>query len=122
MKKFILAAALFAAAFIPTQAQWAEKFDTCVVASPAGVENYGYEVKTTQDGLSYVYMQLYKEEGVHMCLQIINADGTKALSGDGVELCVDTLMSSTLYGQCLMTDRDGNAIVAVNDTRLDNGE
>lgn len=120
MKKALLS---MAAAFLmgmPAMAQWSADFAENNRINPEGMANYGYEIKTNDNGVTYAFMQLPRKGTISMRLQILDKDGVKLLPDTAMVLSAEKNKSYTKVNQHLMIDKDGNAIVVVSDERTGN--
>lgn len=120
MKRILLSMALAAAFAAPVSAQWSQDPSQCVVASPDNTDNYGYEIKTNANGMTYVFMQIPNNGTIEMRLQILDKNGVKTLPDDGYLISAEKNQSWTKVNQQLLIDKDGNAIIAVFDFRTGN--
>lgn len=120
MKRFLLSMALAAAFAAPVSAQWSQDPSQCVVASPDNTNNYGYEIQTNDNGITYIFMQIPNNGTIEMRLQILDKDGVKVLPEDGYLISAEKNQSWTKINHQLIIDKDGNAIIAVFDFRTGN--
>lgn len=120
MKRFLLSMALAAAFAAPVSAQWSQDPSQCVVASPNNTDNYGYEIQTNDNGITYIFMQIPNNGTIEMRLQILDKDGVKVLPEDGYLISAEKNQSWTKINHQLIIDKDGNAIIAVFDFRTGN--
>lgn len=102
-------------------AQWTSDLteNTCITTGED--ENYGYEMKTADNGVSYiVWWQPVGYKG-YTCLsgrlQILDKDGNKLFPDTGKVISEERNQSYTVVNQMLMVDKSGNAIVALSDCR-----
>lgn len=117
MKRTLLSMAVAALAALPAVAQWATDPSENNLVSPVGQSNYGYDIKTTDEGLSYLYMHIPNSSNPSLRIQIIDKDGYLKLTDEGKELSAEENLTYTKVNQNLMIDNEGNAIVAVSDFR-----
>ena len=118
MRKVLLSAAMMLAAVATTSAQWPTSPAESLVVNPAGENNYGYEIKTNDAHVTYVFMQIpIGGDRISMRLQILDKDGNKLLTESGKELCAEHNRSYTSVNQHMLIDKDGNAVIAVSDQR-----
>lgn len=117
MKKILLSTVFVVLSVMPIMAQWSTDSTSFKRVSPEGESNYGYEIKTTDDGLSYMYIHIPSNDNPSLRIQIIDKDGNLVLGDGGKELSSERNLTYTKVGQHLMTDREGNAIVALSDFR-----
>lgn len=118
MKKILLSVALALAAMSPATAQWASGPEERTVVSPADSHNYGYEIKTNDNHITYVFMQIpLGGDRISMRVQILDKDGNKLMPEEGKELCAEHNRTYTSVNQHVLIDKEGNAIIAVSDRR-----
>lgn len=118
MKRNLLSMAIAVVSVLPSMAQWSEDPSVNNRVSPKGSSNYGYEIKTTDDGLSYLYIHIPDSaSNPSLRIQIIDKDGKKVLADEGKVLSAEKNLTFTKVNQSLMVDKEGNAIVAVSDLR-----
>ena len=120
MKRILLSMALAAAMAAPVSAQWVNDPAQCNIVSPAGSNNYGYDIQTNANGMTYVFMQIPHNETIEMRLQILDKDGVKTLPEEGQLISAEANQTWTKVNQHLLIDRDGNAVIAVFDFRKGN--
>ncbi len=117
MKRTLLSMALAFSMAVPTMAQWSSDFAENNKMNPDGRANYGYEIKTNANGVTYVFMQLPEKGSISMRLQILDKDGVKLMPDTAMVLSNEKNISYTKVDQHLMVDKDGNAIIVVSDYR-----
>lgn len=117
MKRTLLSFIMGTMVAYPLMAQWATDPSVNNLVSPEGSNNYGYEIKTTGDGLSYMYIHIPNGNNPSLRIQVIDKDGYKVLPDSCKELSAESNLTYTKVNQSLMVDKEGNAIVAVSDMR-----
>lgn len=117
MKKFLLSLGISVVSVLPSAAQWQQDASVNNLVSPPGQSNYGWEIQTTAEGLSYMYIHIPDNNYPSKRIQVIDKDGYLLLGDDAKELCAEYNLTYTKIGQCLMIDNEGNAIVAACDFR-----
>ncbi len=118
MRKFLLTVATALATVATATAQWATSPSESLVVNPAGENNYGYEIKTNANHITYVFMQIpIGGDRISMRLQILDKDGNKLLAESGKELCAEHNRTYTSVNQHVLIDKEGNAVIAVSDQR-----
>lgn len=117
MKKTLLSVALAALSAMPIMAQWSDDPTEYTRINPIDKSNYGYTVKTTDDGLSYLYIHVPNAYNPSIRIQIIDKDGNLLLGEDGKEISAEQNITYTKVGDNLMIDKDDNAIIAFTDYR-----
>lgn len=121
MKKFLL---LLTAVLCGTaaRAQWTSDPAVNTRVTAIGKEDYGREVKTTADGRTYI-VSITPEGGKNLAwrLQIVDKDGRITFPEEGMVVSCERNKTWTVVNQNLLVDRDGNALVFVNDFRNSSG-
>ncbi len=120
MKKALLSMAAAFLMAVPAMAQWSADFAENNRINPEGMANYGYEIKTNDNGVTYAFMQIPRKGTISMRLQILDKDGVKLLPDTAMVLSAEENISYTKVNQHLMIDKDGNAVVVVSDYRTGN--
>lgn len=112
---------------------WTNSVDTPMPVFPTGTNNYGVEVKLCPDGTSWAVMyypnlkNADSEEDISNVvyeyrLQHFDSDGNPTFDPMGILVSDYNNLSYTVINQYLLTDADGNAIVAVADSRYSAGK
>ena len=120
MKKTLLSMFAALAMALPSMAQWSTDFAENNQINPDSTENYGYELQTNNNGITYVFMQIPYQGTISMRLQILDKDGVKLFPDTAKVLSAEPNISFTKVNKHLMIDNDGNAIIAVSDFRSGN--
>ncbi len=117
MKKALLSMAVALLMGSPAMAQWSTDFAENNKMNPEGMANYGYEIKTNDNGVTYVFMQIPRQGTISMRLQILDKEGVKLMPDTAMVLSNEKNISYTKVNQHLMVDREGNAVIVVSDYR-----
>jgi hypothetical protein len=125
MRRVLLCLAIIFASASTALAQWSNDYSVNNEIVPDTIENYGYEVKTNNNGITYVFFQvpMLNADGsdyISMRLQVLDKDGNKLLAGEGQEISGEANKTWTAVNDHLMIDNDGNAIITVIDKRTGN--
>ncbi len=104
-------------------AQWTSNPAVNTRVTEVGKSDYGREVVTTDEGITYVVTITPEGYGdddkfyMSHRLQIIDKDGYKMFPEEGLVLCTERNKTYTVTNQLLLVDKDGNAIVMAHDCR-----
>ncbi len=120
MKKFLLLAAV-ALACVQGRAGWNTNLSVNTQLTPTGMYFYDKEMKTNQNGYTYVSFITPADTTLAYRLQIINKDGNKVLSNGGKVVSAEAYRTYTTWNNYLQIDKDGNAFFSVHDNRFGNG-
>lgn len=118
MKRLIITLVIVLS-FISAFAQWSNDAGQNNQITVSGQENYGYQAKTNKDGITYIcFLTPTKNESSYVYrMQILDKNGNKLLPDSGKIISNERNISWTMVNQYIMTDNDGNAIIAVCDCR-----
>lgn len=104
--------------YMTMAAQWSSNPAENNRITMAGQANYGYETAMNKNGITYIYSLTPEgQDTMSFRLQILSKDGYKILPDSGKIICKERAKSYTLINQYMMTDQDGNAIIAACDCR-----
>ncbi|MDO4160438.1 MAG: hypothetical protein Q4D41_08290 [Prevotellaceae bacterium] len=117
MKIFTLMLAAFLMTSMTAHSQWTDDYGSNTQITPTGLGYYESEMKTNNDGITYVFFIVPSGETLSMRLQILDKDGNKILSRGGKTISQEANKTWTVMNQYLMVDNEGNAIIAVPDFR-----
>ncbi len=121
MKKVLF---LFVAAFccMTSFAQWTSDPYENTRVTLADQSNYGREVVTSEDGITYVISLVpgYNDSGdfcLSFRLQVLDKDGYITLPEEGLIISNERARTYTVTNQYLFVDNEGNAIIMAADCR-----
>lgn len=118
MKKIFLSTALAITAFTAASAQWEGNPAVNNMISPAHQNNYGYHIKTSDAGTTYLYTIVPADDCLDMRLQIVDKDGKTVLPIEGQQISAKKNRTYTSVGDNLLIDnKDNSAVIAVSDQR-----
>lgn len=80
--------------------------------------NYGYDVKTNKDGITFAFFNKVKSGQYPMVMMVLDKDGNFLTDPDGIELSNEANRSWTSVNEDFNFDIEGNAVAAVCDQRL----
>lgn len=125
MKKVLLSLAFALTCSATALAQWTDDMSVNNKIIPDSLENYGYDVKTNGNGISYVFFQVPiwradSTETISMRLQVLDKDGKALLPGAGQIISEEDNKTWVAENGHLMIDKDGNALITVVDDRIGN--
>ncbi|MBQ9178593.1 MAG: hypothetical protein IJ140_06365 [Prevotella sp.] len=115
MKKLLLTVAVALTMCLTASAQFTN--DGVQVWDGNNSVNYGYTVKTNNDGVTYAFFHKVLTGTYPMVLYVVDKDGNILTDEDGLLLSNEPNKSWTVVGQDLTIDVNGNAIVSVLDQR-----
>lgn len=115
MKKQILLTLTVALCSLTAAAQWATDE---IRVTPLNQTDYGREVQTTEDGTTYITTIVPRGDNIlSFRLQIVDKDGRAKFPEDGLEVSAERNRTWVAVNRKMFIDRDGNAIMAVSDSR-----
>lgn len=117
MRKLLLFAALLLTS-LQGKADWNTSLTTNTQITPTGVAYYDKELKTNQNGRTYILIVGPAENSLFYRLQVMDADGNKKLGRAGTVVSSEVNRTWTTWNEYLEVDNDGNAFVAVQDGRV----
>ncbi|MBO6296755.1 MAG: hypothetical protein J6M54_04425 [Prevotella sp.] len=115
MKKLLLTVAVALTMCLTASAQFTN--DGVQVWDGNNSVNYGYTVKTNNDGVTYAFFHKVLTGTYPMVLYVVDKDGNILTDEEGLLLSNEPNKSWTVVGQDLTIDVNGNAIVSVLDQR-----
>lgn len=127
MKHLILTSTLLLSA--ATAGAWSNSVSSPMPVFPTGTNNYGVEVKACPDGTAWgvmYYPNLKEADGdeyqtdkviYEYRLQHFDKDGRPTFDPMGILISDYNNLSYTVINQYLLADADGNAVIAVADSR-----
>lgn len=98
-------------------AQWTSDPSVNTKVSPDGQEIYAQEFAVNKDGLVFFNYNAPHNNNTETFLQILDKEGNKMLDGMGLTVSDKPARGWVAVNQMLMSDKDGNAIIAVSDCR-----
>lgn len=116
MKKVILTLATVLSC-TAAMAQWTSDPSVNTKVSPDGQEIYAQEFAVNKDGLVFFNYNAPHNNNTETFLQILDKEGNKMFDGMGLTISDKRARSWVAVNQMLMSDKDGNAIIAVSDCR-----
>lgn len=119
MKKRLLIIALVVFCISSVHAQWSDDYSKNNQITPASLAFDEHETVTNKDGVTYVFLMVPNNNKYSMRLQIIDKDGNRLFGGGGKEISNENNITWTKVNKYIMVDHDGNAIISVQDSRLD---
>ena len=120
MRKLLLSSVVAALAFCNTaNAQWS---DSGLEIWDGSNTEYGYTVKTNNDGVTYAFFHKVLAGGYPMVINVIDKDGNILTGDEGLTLSNEANKSWTVVNEDMTIDVNGNAIVSVLDQRFGGGE
>ncbi len=120
MKKNLLLATVCVLSAVSALAQWNSDPAINAYAWPKSEAYYSNEMGITPDGKTWLAVNFPNYGGVSTAVQLIDTAGNWVFE-EPIVLADYDARSWTSYGQILFVDRDGNAIVSVNDSRYGSG-
>ena len=117
MKKLTFLFALFNILVLNVYAEGGKNINKNIQVTPTGLVFYENEIKTTSDGISYIFFICPTSNSLSMRLQIIDKEGNRVCPRGGYVISEEANKTWTSTNQHLLIDRDNNAIVAVQDYR-----
>lgn len=117
MKKFLLSMALLATAGMVQADNWPTNLNDAITVKPYGESSYSVEMKTTDDGVTYVLIQGPGASNIDQNLQIVNADGSFVFPDGAITFSSEDNISYLKVNDQIAIDKEGNAIIAVSDYR-----
>lgn len=117
MKKLTFLFALFNILVLNVYAKGGKNINKNIQVTPTGLVFYENEIKTTSDGISYIFFICPTSNSLSMRLQIIDKEGNRVCPRGGYVISEEANKTWTSTNQHLLIDRDNNAIVAVQDYR-----
>ena len=121
MKKYLFTF-LLALSCLMGNAQWSDDPAENNRITPLGTEIYDFDLKTSSDGTSFINFNRPVDGNVATFLQIVDINGNKMFSDDGMMISNERTLSWTQTNQLMFVDDDGNAIISVPDCRHSAGE
>lgn len=118
MKKLLLSVAMIAASVSVMADNWPTDLNEAIVVKPYGESCYSIDMKTTDDGYTYLFMQEPNEETIQQCLQIVKPDGSLVFPEGCITFSDEANISWIKVNDPITVDSDGNAIIAVCDKRF----
>jgi hypothetical protein len=100
-----------------SMAQWANDTVNGVNMWPNEFMNYGFQLGTNSNGVTYGYFHGVDDDSYPMYVQVVDQNGCKVIEGYGQELSNHPNISWTKDNQSLVIDRQGNAIIVYTDLR-----
>ena len=119
MKKHLLFAAFGLLMAGTANAQWTEE-GVCFWTGE--ISNYGREIKTNADGITYAYFFGVDTGGYPQYVVVMDKEGNLLTEGNGLLLSQEANKSWTVINNYMGIDAYGNAFVAVLDQRTGLGE
>lgn len=120
MKKNLLLATVCVLSTVSALAQWNSDPAVNAYAWPKSEAYYSNEMGITPDGKTWLAVNFPNYGGVSTAVQLIDTAGNWVFE-EPIVLADYDARSWTSCGQILFVDRDGNAIVSVNDFRYGSG-
>lgn len=109
--------AILATATVCQADNWPTSLNEAMIINNPTQSNYGTEIKSTDDGVTYMFIQVPDSGTITQRLQIINADGTLVFPAEGKTFSKEANISYTKVNNQLALDNDGNAVIVVSDYR-----
>lgn len=119
MKKVLLILMMAFSCFSSICAQWNNDYSKNNQITPSSLSFDNHEVATNDDGVTFIFYMVPNNIAYSMRLQIIDKDGNKVFGSGGKEISKEPNLTWTKVNRHLMIDHDGNAIIGVQDCRLD---
>jgi hypothetical protein len=120
--KNLLFTVLLALSCLVANAQWSDNPAENNRITPLGTEIYDCNIGTSNDGASFITFNRPMGGNVATFLQIVDVNGNKLFSDDGMMVSNKKTISWTQVNELMFVDDDGNVIISVSDCRNSAGE
>lgn len=117
MKKLLLSVAMLASTALAVADNWPTSLDEAIVIKPYGESCYSTDLRTTSDGLTYIFFQGPNASTIEQRLQVVKPDGSFVFPEGSVTFSAEDNISYLKVNDQITIDNDDNAIIAVSDLR-----